>query len=147
MINELKIKQNKERVKEAVNDKYDCPGLYSISIGDKLVYIGKSKSIIDRIGFHIWDIEDEEAESYNSHKYEIMREAIRRGKRISFELIYKSEETDEDKIEEDIGYQEGVYIRKYLPPLNYQIPKEDNWRKFSVNKKAKTIKLDELLVD
>lgn len=39
-----------------------------------------------------------------------------------------------DAITEEIGQKEGEYIRKYLPPLNTQIPKEEDWRKFEVRK-------------
>jgi len=31
-------------------------------------------------------------------------------------------------IEEEIGEKEGEFIRRHLPPLNYQIPKAENWR-------------------
>ena len=125
--------------------KYDGACIYSISIGDQLVYIGKSTDARTRIAAHIMNIEFKDAEAYNSHKYQILREAKQRGIKVSFDVIYRSQETDPDKINEDIGYQEGVFIRKYLPPLNYQIPKEENWHKFSTNKKATTVTVDEIL--
>ena len=41
--------------------KYDCAGLYSISIGNKLVYIGKSVNIKNRLCNHLLNINEEEA--------------------------------------------------------------------------------------
>ena len=40
--------------------KYDCAGLYSISIGNKLVYIGKSVNITNRLCNHLLNINEEE---------------------------------------------------------------------------------------
>ena len=48
-------------------------------------------------------------------------------------------------VEEEIGEAEGFYIRQYLPALNTQIPKEDNWRKYDYNAAAATITLEEIL--
>lgn len=125
--------------------KYDGACIYSISIGDQLVYIGKSTDTRKRIAAHMMNIEFKDAEAYNSHKYQVLREAKNRGMKVSFDVMYRSQEIDPNKIDEDIGYQEGVFIRKYLPPLNYQIPKEENWHKFNTNKKATTITVDEIL--
>ena len=36
-------------------------------------------------------------------------------------------------------------IRQYLPVLNYQIPKEENYKSFTVNKEANTITLDQIM--
>ena len=33
----------------------------------------------------------------------------------------------------EIGEKEGEYIRQYLPILNTQIPKEDDWHSFDTN--------------
>ena len=48
---------------------------------------------------------------------------------------------------DDIGFTEGKYIRKYLPFLNTQIPKEEDYRKYSYNKRAKYITLDSILYE
>ena len=124
--------------------KFDGACIYSISINDKIVYIGKSADTKHRIASHIINI-DFQGSDYKSHKYEIMRQAKRQGYKIRFDVLYRSQETDPQKIEEDIGKQEGVLIRQYLPPLNYQIPKEEDWHKFSTNKLASKITLNELL--
>ena len=57
--------------------------------------------------------------------------------------MYYSE--TEGDIEDDIGRAEGRLIRKYRPPLNYQIPKEDNYHSFTVNRRAKWVTLEEIL--
>jgi hypothetical protein len=49
-------------------NKYLRAGLYSISIGDKLVYIGKSTDCLKRIASHIANIQQGD----RSHEYEIM---------------------------------------------------------------------------
>ena len=41
-----------------------------------------------------------------------------------------------------IGEREGYYIRLLMPSLNCQIPTEENWRKYTVNKGALNISLD-----
>lgn len=33
----------------------------------------------------------------------------------------------------EIGEKEGEYIRQYLPILNTQIPKEEDWRSYDTN--------------
>lgn len=119
-------------------NKYLRAGLYSISIGDKLVYIGKSTDCLKRIASHIANIQ----EGDRSHKYEIMRQAIDVGQPIIFDYIYSPTGTN---IDDEIGIQEGVFIRRELPCLNQQIPKEDNYHKYTINHKAQTITLNEIL--
>lgn len=41
--------------------------------------------------------------------------------------------------EDEIAFQEALFIHKYFPLLNYQIPKIDNPRSFEINKRAKNI--------
>lgn len=48
---------------------------------------------------------------------------------------------------EEIGHMEGVYIRKYRPELNTQIPKEEDWHKYDVKKIATEDELRRLLCD
>ena len=48
---------------------------------------------------------------------------------------------------DDIGYREGEYIRKYLPFLNTQIPKQENYHNYDYNKRAKYITLDSILYE
>ena len=43
-------------------------------------------------------------------------------------MLHNKGSTTPAAIEEEIGEKEGEFIRRYLPPLNYQIPKAENWR-------------------
>lgn len=124
--------------------KFEGACIYSISINNKIVYIGKSADTKHRIASHIINI-DYQGSDYKSHKYEIMRQAKQRGYKIKFDILYRSKEIDPKKIEEDIGQQEGKLIRKYKPALNYQIPKEEDWHKFYTNRTASKITLQEIL--
>lgn len=138
--------QLKEIETKAPN-KYNCAGIYSISIGGKLVYIGKSLDIKTRIVFHIMNISDKNSREYNAHKYDVLRAAIKKNLIIKFDLLYKAAEIEKEKIYEEISIKEGELIRKYMPPLNYQIPKEENYRKYSVQKTARTITLEEIMAN
>ena len=79
------------------------------------------------------------------HKYRILAEAKRKGHRVRFEKIYDAESKLPTEIEEEIGKAEGRFIRQYRPPLNTQIPKEENWRKYDYNAHALTVTLDEII--
>ena len=76
------------------------------------------------------------------HKYVVFAEARKRNYTVRFDVLYYAKETTKAEIENEIGEREGYYIRMYKPPLNYQIPHEDNWRKFSTNKSALNVTLD-----
>lgn len=138
-----------ERVNQILEDlkkqpwvvkKYNRPGCYSISIGEKLVYIGKSRNMLVRLAQHI----DDTAYS-NSHKYEILREAQSRGYNIKFDVLYCGGGVSQDEIDSDIGVREGELIRQYCPPLNTQIPFYCDYHRYKYNKSAKTITLGEIL--
>ena len=120
-------------------EKYEHPGIYSISIDDTLVYIGKSENMLIRVAQHYVGIKTE-----SERKYRILAEAWRKGHSITFNVLYYAEEHGYHAIEEEIGWKEGEYIRKYLPPLNHQIPKEDNWRLFTKNKLSQSITLSDI---
>ena len=145
MYNQQLMAQYYQIIEDSAPGKFTGACIYSISINNKIIYIGKSTDTKHRIASHMLNIDYPESESYNSHKYQIMREAKQQGYKLKFDVMYKSQETDPQKIEEDIGKQEGVLIRQYLPPLNYQIPKEEDWHKFKVNKQATRITLEQLL--
>lgn len=138
-----KINQKKEELKkiEGVAAKYKGAGCYSISIGSQLVYIGKSRDLLHRIASHIIAIENRD----KCNKYQVLAAARDKGLNISFDVLYYSQETEKDKIDDDIGVKEGELIRAHLPALNMQIPKEENYRSFVYNKKAKVIQLEEIL--
>lgn len=141
MFNKEKLQERMDMIEAQAPGKYQGAGLYSISVGDKLVYIGKSTDLKKRLGSHLLNILDD-GEDKDSNKYKVLREANKRGLPISFDLIYKAES---ENYEDEIGIMEGALIREYLPPLNYQIPREDNYRRFTVQKTAKTITLEEIV--
>lgn len=126
-------------IEMGLQNKYGKPGVYSISIEDKLVYIGKAKDMLIRIANHLREIET----NSKSNKYRVLRQAQTAGHKISFDVMYYSLLL-EDQIEQDIGNKEGELIRQYLPPLNYQIPKKEDFRKYEVNKSAKYITLSQI---
>lgn len=119
--------------------KYAAAGIYGIYIEDKLVYIGKSKFMLRRICEHMSQISSKN--SKKSNKYQVLDEAMERGLKVRFDVIeYVSDD-------EERGKQEGVYIREYAPTLNYQIPREENWKRYYKNPIALTITLEELCAE
>lgn len=145
MYNQQQMAQCYKIIKDQSQDKFNGACIYSISIDDKIVYIGKSTNGLHRIASHMMNIDYPGSESYNSHKYKIMREAKQKGHIVKFDVMYRSQEKDPKKIDQDIGQQEGILIRQYMPVLNYQIPKEEDWHKFTTNKLATQITLDQIL--
>ena len=114
------------RKKRGLCKKYEHAGIYSISLDDKLVYIGKSHNMLKRIAQHMVGIKLE-----TEKKYIIIAEKQRGGCAVNFDVIYYAKKEDYDSIEDEIGNREGELIREYMPPLNTQIPHEKNWRKFT----------------
>ena len=117
---------------ESIKNKYDKKqGIYSISVNNRIIYIGKSANILNRICYHIFYINNPELNK--SNKYRVIANLLSQGVNIQFNLVQLVDNiVDLDKIE-------GQYIRKYLPPLNYQIPREEDCRKYTVNRIAKNI--------
>ena len=66
-------------------------------------------------------------------KYRILSEARRKGHPITFDVLYDAKGKLDAAIKEEIGRKEGELIRQYLPVLNTQIPKAEDWRKWDVN--------------
>ena len=120
--------------------KYEHPGIYSISIGDQLVYIGKSRNMLRRLAQHWVGIQ-----TGSERKYRILAEAKRHGHSINFDVLYYAKARTSATVEEEIGEKEGEYIRANLPVLNSQIPKAEDWHKYEINEIAKTITLSEIL--
>ena len=81
----------------------------------------------------------------SAHKYQILNEAKQRGCNVKFDVLRYAEKTRSDEIIEEIGAAEGEYIRSLRPPLNTQIPREENWRQYDINPAASTVTLDEIL--
>lgn len=82
-------------------EKYAGGGIYSISINEKLVYIGKSMDMLKRIASHLWSIDWDR----KGNKYKVLRETLSRGIKVSFDVIEYCND------EEKLGELEGKYIR------------------------------------
>lgn len=67
------------------------------------------------------------------NKYCILSDAKKQGHAVSFEVLYDAKKKRYSEIVEEIGCMEGAYIRQYRPPLNTQIPHEENWHEFDMN--------------
>ncbi len=132
------LKQNEE-----ITRKYSYPGIYSISIAGRLVYIGKSRDMLCRLAQHIFYTNN--LQQTKTHKYRIFALARLMGYEVRFDVMYIATGKKENEIDKEIGEKEAELINRYLPPLNYQIPKMLNYKSFSVNKKANSITLMEIL--
>ncbi len=126
-----------------ITRKYSHPGIYSVSIGDRLVYIGKSRDMLCRLAQHIFYTNN--LQQTKTHKYRIFALARLMGYEVRFDVMYIATGKKENEIDKEIGEKEAELINRYLPPLNYQIPKMLNYKSFSVNKKANSITLMEIL--
>lgn len=120
-------------IRQATGDKYERPGIYKILLQNQLVYIGKSKKMLDRIIAHMYHIDHPE----KTNKYIQLRRARDAGIKIQFDVACYCEE-------EELDYYEGKLIRQYMPPLNYQIPRESG-KGWEVQKSAKTITYEEIM--
>lgn len=128
---------------QEISRKYSYAGIYSVSIGGILVYIGKSRDMLCRLAQHIFYTNNL---SYTkTHKYKIFALAQLMGYEVKFDVMYIATGKSEKEIDDEIGKKEAELINEYLPPLNYQIPRMLNYKSFSVNKKANTITLMEIL--
>ena len=136
------IEQLEELKELGLEQKYQHPGIYSISINNKIVYIGKSRDMLVRVAQHMTNIKYEMSKS---NKYVVLRQALQREIQIQFDVMYVSNRQQQDEVDDDIGHREAELIRQYMPVLNYQLPLLDNYHRFETNKKAKTITLDEIL--
>lgn len=132
------IEQNKDHIRLLTGDKYIGCGLYSVSIDGKLVYIGKSTDMVTRIANHMYHIDYQDQPKTN--KYVQLYRAKEDGHKVSFDLLLKCSESE-------VSVEEAKMIRQYLPALNTQIPKIENPKSYDTNKKAKTIKYEEILKD
>ena len=127
-------------IEQEWSKKFQCSGVYSITVNNKIVYIGKSNNILYRMAEH-WGAMGNPKEN----KYKVLAEAHRRRYNVRFNVLYTAKSKTRAEIEEEIGEREGYFIRLYQPPLNTQIPKEENWRSYTVNRGALNISLDQIL--
>ena len=126
-----------------LEEKYSKPGIYCIKILGNIVYIGKSRDMLVRIANHIKELRT--LNSRSSNKYKVLAQAQIQGYKIEFDVMYYSPFLLDEEIIEDIGAEEGRLIREYRPILNYQIPREDNWHKYTINKAARSARLEDIV--
>lgn len=122
--------------------KYLCAGIYGLAINGQIVYVGKSNNILHRMAEHYADVQHPEEKE---HKYEILNQASKRNIKYTVWKLYKASSTNTADLEKELGERESFFIHKYAPPLNYQIPSKEDYHSFTVQKRAQTITLDELL--
>ena len=120
--------------------KFQCSGVYSIAVNNKIVYVGKSNNVLYRMAEHWASISNPK-----ENKYKVLAEAKKRNYNVKFNVLYSAKSKNKSEIEEEIGEREGYYIRLFQPPLNYLIPKEENWRGHTINRSALNISLDEIM--
>ena len=120
--------------------KFQCSGVYSITVNNKIVYVGKSTNILYRMAEHWCSMGNPK-----ENKYKVLAEAKRRNYNVKFNVLYSAKSKNKSEIEEEIGEREGYFIRLFQPPLNYLIPKEENWRGHTINRSALNISLDEIM--
>lgn len=111
--------------RKGLANKYEHAGIYCIKIDNAIVYIGKSINMLYRIAEHYVGIQ-----TGSKKKYLILAELKRKGHDIEFDVLYYAKSKEKTDLLEEIGEKEGELIRKYLPLLNTQIPKAENWRKY-----------------
>ena len=128
------MKENKfykEILQRYVKSKYikpylDKSGIYCIKINGVIIYIGKADNLLKRILSHQVNTEL----GLPEHKYDVFRGIIQQGYTLCFEVL---EYVPNKK---NLLIVEGKWIRKYMPIMNYQIPKEDGIH-YTVNPIAK----------
>lgn len=128
-----------ERLSKYKQEKYGKPGIYCIKINGKIVYIGKSIYMLSRVEYHTRHTMVGKSEK----KYKILNQAFKKGYTIDYDVLYYSPRKMENAIKNDIGKKEGVYIRRYKPCLNTQIPKVEDWHKWEYNPIAQNITFEE----
>lgn len=130
------MKENKfykEILQRYVKTKYikpylDKSGIYCIKIDGVIIYIGKADNLLKRILSHQVNTQL----GLPEHKYNVFRGIIQQGYTLCFEVL----EYVPNKA--DLRIVEGKWIRKYMPIMNYQIPKEDGIH-YTVNPIAKKV--------
>lgn len=130
------MKENKfykEILQRYIKTKYikpylDKSGIYCIKIDGVIIYIGKADNLLKRILSHQVNTEL----GLPEHKYNVFRGIIQQGYTLCFEVL---EYVPNKK---NLRIVEGKWIRKYMPIMNYQIPKEDGIH-YTVNPIAKKV--------
>lgn len=96
-----------------LRDVYNGPGVYAITVDDKIAYIGQSKNMIERCSQHIYHTEN--AIFNQEKKYLLLLSAKLGGHKIDCKTIAYGEL-------DGLIQGESYFINKYCPPLNIKIP-------------------------
>ena len=84
--------------------------------------------MLKRVAYHYVGIQ-----TGSEKKYRLLSEIQRNGHKIEFDVLYYAQGASAEAIREEIGSKEGEFIRQYLPVLNTQIPKAEDWHKWNTN--------------
>lgn len=124
-INEWVGKRCLERELRAIG--YDLmvggKGIYTLAIDNVVVYVGKSKHLFERLLEHIREVHRQKEK-----KYQILNEAVRDNRKVSFKVI------EYVKKEDDLTDRERFWIKAIDPELNTWWPidedgNEKKWRR------------------
>ena len=113
--------------RKGLASKYESPGIYCIKLNERVVYIGKSQNMLERVAQHFVGIKQG-----SERKYRILAEAQRKGQTVGFDVLYYAKSKNKQEILNEIGEKEGELIREFHPILNTQIPKGEDWHKWNV---------------
>lgn len=132
---EEKINSKIELIQQQTGDKYNKSGCYIITCLNKILYVGSSKNILNRLANHLVHIEDE---NNKSNKYVQMRRVVELGFPLKFDILCECPE-------EEIKFREAEYIAQLKPYLNTQLPYRADPRKYRYNKQAQTITAEQIM--
>ena len=136
-IKEITYKKIQQRKDDRLLSDYEkrlnnASGIYAIVACDVVVYIGKSRNLLARIMEHLYMIshpDDIDLSKNGNMKYKILNKVynvkdsngLRKANIVPL-LIQESKKYCDDY---DLSMLEALYIRKYLPYFNIQIPNAD----------------------
>ena len=84
--------------RKGLAEKYEHPGVYCIKLKDQIVYIGKSKNMLERVAAHYVGIN-----TGSECKYRIIWEAAHQlDCAIEFDVLYYAQQTSKEDIVEEI---------------------------------------------
>lgn len=91
-------------------------GIYALVVSDEVVYVGKSKNILQRWISHEYNTFCSYSKDYNSKKYKELRKAYAEGRSIEPRVL-------EFCSDEQLSARESYWVKYYMPKLNSQLPK------------------------
>lgn len=134
-----RIKQCWSGHEEELVAKYQKPGIYCIKVENMVVYVGKSRNMLERIYNHFRSILN--TNLTKTKKYVILREIMNAGYAINFDVLQDCSGMSDD----ELGEIEGEYIRAFQTDLNQQIPNKGDYKHWTINRRAKYITSKEIV--